>query len=158
VIRPLRLLALGAALPFAAVPTASSFAAPASAGQPRITCEHMVSNGNEFQGGELRGCSHRDTTGGSGTFVVSQEVGGIVITWASGKATDVIDLFITQPTQDERENTSCPPGAQEYLWHGTISSDTTGLATVGGPLSGEVCIDFAAVTSGNERRARIVLA
>jgi hypothetical protein len=154
--RVLRLLVgIGAAIPLATLTTALSSAGAASAEQVRTSCEHFVSNGNGFQQGTLSGCSHESDTGGSGSFVVNVKVGGIVITWESGKTTDVNNLYITQPTQDEPENNSCPSNAPEYLWHGTIASDTTGSIPVGGNLSGEVCIDFSAGTSNNERYARV---
>ena len=152
--RPIRVLAvIGVTIPLVAVATAVSLAGPASAEQPRTSCEHFVSNGNGFQSGAFSRCTQRAATGGSGTFVVNQQVGGIVITWQSGATTDVDDLFITQDTKDRH---SCPPNAQKYLWHGTISNDTSGTIPVGGTFSGVVCINFSAGTSGNAKYARVL--
>ncbi len=153
--RPIRVLAvMWATIPLATVATAVSLAGPASAEQPRTSCEHFVSNGNGFQSGAFSRCTQKVATGGSGTFVVNPQVGGIIITWQSGATTDVAHITITQDTKNRH---SCPPNAQKYLWHGTISNDTTGTIPVGGTLSGVVCINFTAGTSGNANYARVIL-
>ncbi|HXW39319.1 MAG TPA: hypothetical protein VEJ44_06455 [Acidimicrobiales bacterium] len=144
---------MGAALPLVTLTASLVLAGPAGAAQPRTFCERWVAA--DLESGTFSGCDHGAATGGSGTAAVHPPADVLVISWASGKTTDVDDLSITPASPGEPGGRPCPPSTSEYEWHGTISADTTGAIPVGGSLSGDVCIDFTNGTSSNKAYARI---
>jgi len=123
---------------FVAVPTTSlavtlSFAGPASAKAGSVTCKHL--SGDPLTT-SLTGCSHAASTGGSGTFLMTDSA---TITWANGKTTST-SLGASQATIDETERYSCPAGSTEFVFSGIVFADTTGSIAIGSALSVEICL------------------
>jgi len=139
-------LAVGVALPAAALASTLVLASPASAKTPGVTCKVLT---GDVSVGTLSSCNHAKQTGSGGSW---PESGASTITWSSGKTTDVSQTFTLVTSGDEKEGKTkvCPSGSGEYDIAGTVTADTTGVIPVGSEISAEVCLDFSVFTVINE--------
>jgi hypothetical protein len=120
---------------------------PAGAAALKIKCSGLT--GTAAGTIKLTGCNG-NTGGGSKTFPASSFASGGTIPWLNGKTTTVT-LSATSgegstPGVDKSPDTasgSCPATSTEFEAKGTVTGDTTGSATVGGPATGEACLDGA---------------
>jgi hypothetical protein len=125
-----RLAAVGALAGTAAF----AFSAPGVAGAAgSIKCSGM--SGNAGTTVKLTGCTG-NTGGSSKPIKGSALASGGVIKWANAKKTTVT----LTPTAKGK---ACPAGSTEYQAKGKVTKDTTGSATVGGAVKGNVCLDAA---------------
>jgi hypothetical protein len=113
---------------------------PAGAAGGIVTCGEVGGHQGSFS--TLFSCLPSDSTGGSGTIATPM---------FSGRKTGTIDWDppsqSTHPTTVirvtthvlKKKKTSCPSGTSELKVSGSVRSDTSGSATVGGPVSGILC-------------------
>jgi hypothetical protein len=93
----------------------------------------------------LSGCS--GNTGGSGSFVPLSSIG---INWANGKTTGAQVTGTISADSDFDPHGICPAGTEEEEVKGTVTSDTTGSAPVGGLAFFELCVSTTTNNTSNE--------
>jgi hypothetical protein len=125
---------------------ATSFSGSASAVTTlKIKCTTLT--GTVGMGGNLNfsGCS--GNTGGSGSAAaLLPQVG---INWANGKST-VANMTNNGSETDLDPHGTCPTGTTEEEVKGTVTSDSTGSAPVGGLAFFELCVSTTTNNTFNE--------
>jgi hypothetical protein len=114
---------------------AFAFSNPAGAGTTlKIKCTSLTGTiaGSSWS---LSGCS--GNTGGTGTFPPTNF--NITITWANGKSTSFQYSAISGVDSDPDPHGTCPALRNEIEVKGTVTSDSTGSAPVGGLAYFELC-------------------
>ncbi len=152
-IRPVRSIAVAAAVASAAALGAVAYATPASA-KPRVvvTCSHLnvPAPKNNVAKGSVTGCTVPKATGGQGQFMSTVGSGTATIKWNKTGTTTMTYTVSPATKPDEKETQGCPTHTTELVVSGSVTGGTGAagkLIPAGSPVSAEVCVSAKGVTT-----------